>query len=541
MAPGIAVRAANFESRSVYHSPDPAGYAAWVGFYPGEAGQWYLSFVENVTPDEPLPAMTPEQWYAFSIPVGYEQSRYRQEHVILESGDGLQTWQPVSRAVLSATGTFSDVRTRDGRFLRFVWGCYGRARDLHAGSIYYVSADDGGTWEKQPPFHDRRFASYPHRARTLGDGTIVLALPLSRLWSVDQPRACVDLNARGSCQMHLCFSADQGRTWSGPLPLYGGQDVSETDFVELPSGDLLCINNSIFANPGRQLVYRTATGFVPGPFEASHTPERVPETVCATEDGILVGCMRGPWYAVSDDEGLSWEPLQGLPPADRIRGHVYQPYVQHLGGGRIACAGHFGADDPVGLKQHENYIMLHTFGLEVRQRSQQTRIEVRRDYDERTGRYLNAYTLTLTCQGRALPGMELEFWYAERWLLDEEALQGMDAADEPLTEPPVPLGESPAAYDNHGRRTLAERMALGGTTLRVTTDALGQAHVSLPQLDRIQYIHHSIRFVVRFNWDRRYPEYRPVQTLQYEFYSLMYQDGPRARGLSPSAGGPLPG
>ena len=58
--------------------------------------------------------------------------------------------------------------------------------------------------------------------------------------------------------MSLYFSYDQGNVWEGPLPIFGGQYVSETDFVELPGGDLLCINNSFFANPGRQRIYRSA-------------------------------------------------------------------------------------------------------------------------------------------------------------------------------------------------------------------------------------------------------------------------------------------
>ena len=57
-------------------------------------------------------------------------------------------------------------------------------------------------------------------------------------------------------EMMLFFSHDEGRTWSNPLPIFSGQTVSETDFVELPDGNLLFFNNSIFANPGRQFVYR---------------------------------------------------------------------------------------------------------------------------------------------------------------------------------------------------------------------------------------------------------------------------------------------
>jgi hypothetical protein len=301
--------------------------------------------------------------------------------------------------------------------------------------------------------------------------------------------------------------------------------VSETDFAELPSGDLVCVNNSIFARPGRQVVHRTNHGFVPGSYELSTTPDRVPETVCLTEGGLLVGCMRGPWYAVSDDEGLTWEPLAGLPPVEEIRGHVYQPYIQYLGRGEVACAGHFGADDPIALKRHANYIMLHRFALQARQPTGAVRIRVSRPYDVDTGRYPNVYLLHLTSGGRPMPGVELAFWYAERWEFEEEVLRRMDEADGPLSELPVGVDDSPPSYDNYGRRTLEERMALGGKTLCLLTDEQGMARVELPHLDRIKYIHHSIRFVVRFNWDGRYPHYRRVQTMQYEFYSVMHWEG----------------
>jgi len=67
---------------------------------------------------------------------------------------------------------------------------------------------------------------------------------------------------------------------------------------------------------------------------------------------------------------------------------------------------------------------------------------------------------------------------------------------------------------------LAERMARGGTLLRVLTDAAGQARVALPALDQVEYLHHTIQLVVRFNADRDDPGFRPAQTPQFEFYTL---------------------
>src|SRR4029077_671306 len=143
---------------------------------------------------------------------------------------------------------------------------------------------------KLPAFHDSHFASFPHRLRTLRDGTLLLAVPLAPRWGegTDRPvRAAVRLDTPNDMQMTLFFSHDQGRTWNGPLPVFGGQNVSETDFVEVPSGDLLLVNNSIFATPARHSAYRAGNRCTPGPLQQVRSG-RVPETVCLTADGLLV-------------------------------------------------------------------------------------------------------------------------------------------------------------------------------------------------------------------------------------------------------------
>ena len=82
----------------------------------------------------------------------------------------------------------------------------------------------------------------------------------------------------------------------------------------------------------------------------------------------------------------------------------------------------------------------------------------------------------------------------------------MGAADGPLAAQPVGVDDSPPAYDNFGRHTLEEPMALGGATVLAVTYEQGWARVALPHMDRTRYIHHGIRFVVRSKEDRRYPE-----------------------------------
>jgi hypothetical protein len=287
--------------------------------------------------------------------------------------------------------------------------------------------------------------------------------------------------------MTLCFSSDQGHNWTLPLPIYAGNAVSETDFVELPSGDLLCINNSIFANPGRQIIYRTNKGFIPGPFERSCS-KVVPETVAITEDDLLVGCMRAGSYYWSDDLGMNWYRLEGIP---KLGPEVYQPWIQYLGNGRFANAGHFGGDSYYG--ELDQYVSIHFFKVEVLRKTKNTRLELERDFDESASRWRNSYTLKLTCDGQPLADKEIEFWFVER---------------------------GKPGDDSHGKFLLEERMKMGGELIRVRTNAKGIAGVAIPRLDTIEYIHHYIQLVARFNWDHHDPDYKPAQTPQFQFYSF---------------------
>jgi hypothetical protein len=331
--------------------------------------------------------------------------------------------------------------------------------------------------------------------RTLRDGTLVLCIPLAHRWGegTDYPtRTAMRLDVAADMQMMLCFSHDEGRTWSGPLPIYGGQNVSETDFVELPDGNLLFFNNSIFANPGRQFVYRDGSAYVPGPLQRVHSGT-VPETVCLTDDGILVGCMRAGAYFWSDDLGQTWEPLQGIP--DTIE--VYQPWIQYLGDGRVACAGHYGADDPVGLR--DQYVSIHTFRVRVARRRADTRLWIERHFDEARAGYLNQYTISLTADGAPLANKELEVWYVGR--------------DQP-------------GYDSFAGTPLAERMKLGGRTVRLRTGADGKATLRLPEFDGIADVHTSYQMVVRFNADGLDSDHKPAQLPQVEYYAYGKVDPP---------------
>jgi len=92
-----AVRAVDFESRPVYRSLQRPSYTSWVSFFPGERNQWYLTCEEVTRPERPLPRLSPQRWYEFGLPNGYDKSPLKMEMVILESRDQMKTWKVVSR------------------------------------------------------------------------------------------------------------------------------------------------------------------------------------------------------------------------------------------------------------------------------------------------------------------------------------------------------------------------------------------------------------------------------------------------------------
>lgn len=486
---GPAVRATDFKSAKVYQSAEHPSYTSWVSFFPGEHGQWYLGCEEVKTAEKASERGSKEWVYGMSLPRGYDQSKYLMELVLLESDDKLKTWKPISREPVKASGgSFAQARSKDGKFLRFVWACYSTDPATKPNEIYYQSDDNGKSWRKQPPFVNERFAWYPHRLRTLRDGTMVLCAPRASRWGerTEYPiRAAMKLDTISDMEMMLFFSHDQGKTWSGPVPILAGQNVSETDFVELPKGDLLFVNNSIFATPGRQIVYREGNRFTPGPLERVHSGT-VPETVCLTEDGVMIGCLRPGTYYWSDDLGQNWQPLDGAPSTIE----VYQPWIQYLGNGKVACAGHLGADDPI--HSRDQYVSLHTFNVHVLQKTAETRLWIERGFDAGKKNFLNSYTILLTSNGAPLAGKDIQVWCVAR--------------DAP-------------GYDSWNKTSLEERMKAGGKSVTLRTGSDGKAKLDLPEFDGITNIHASYQMVVRFNADHKYVEHKPAQLPQLEFYA----------------------
>jgi hypothetical protein len=201
---------------------------------------------------------------------------------------------------------------------------------------------------------------------------------------------------------------------------------------------------------------------------------------------VLIGCQRPGTYYCSTDLGQNWQPLEGVPASDE----VYQPWIHYLGGEKVACAGHLGADDPIGGR--DQYISLHTFNIRVLQKTSNARLWIERDFDEKTKNFLNAYTISLTAGNRPIAEKDVQVWYVAR--------------DTP-------------GYDSWNSKPLPERMKLGGKTMTLKTDSAGKARLVLREFDGITNIHASYQLVIRFNPEHQYPEYNPTELPQLEFYA----------------------
>jgi hypothetical protein len=484
------VRAIEFRSTKVYQSKQRPSYTSWVSFFPGnKPDEWYMGCAELTRPAKSTTRATTRFVYEMSLPRGYDTSRYLQQLVLLKSTDAMQSWNVISRTPTSANGgSFGQACTPNGMLHRFIWACYSPDPNTKTSDIYQLSQDGGKTWAAGPTFVSDRFAWYPQRLRTLRDGTLVLCAPRAAKWGngTDYPiRAAMRLDVVSDMEMLLYFSHDQGKIWSNALPIFSGQTVSETDFVELPDGNLLSINNSIFATPGRQLVYRDGNRFTPGPLERVHSGT-VPETVCLTENGLLIGCHRPGTYHWSDDLGQNWHPLEGPPSTNE----VYQPWIHYLGNNQVACAGHYGADDPIGGRDQS--INLHRFAISGTRNVALPRLWIQRGFDAQQQRFLNSFTVSLTAGEKPLAGKDIDVWYVSR---------------------------GTPGYDSFNSKPLEERIKLGGKRVALRSDRNGNATLNLPEFDGVDDIHASYQLVIRFNVDRHDRDYASAELPQLEYYA----------------------
>jgi hypothetical protein len=285
------------------------------------------------------------------------------------------------------------------------------------------------------------------------------------------------------CIPAIFYSEDDGKTWTNPQAILPGILAAEPDFVELPNGDLLIINSLVqHGAAARQYIHKTRQGWVPGPVFKIE-PDAVPESVCCTSDGLLVGSRRCGPYSCSNDEGDTWYEIEGLP----ICG--YQPRTIELKDGRFLTAWHMYGDCCFG--EYDQFVGAHIFSLE-RTMPGRTKLELWRDLNEKKTKYLNSFTATLTADGKPIPGRKVVFTIQHRY----RDTYGYGTASTPEPYP-----------------------------LEAVTDREGQAQVHLEYFDRERQIHSSYSIRASFTPGENDLALAPCESSRIEVYGVTAERG----------------
>jgi hypothetical protein len=483
-------RAVQVEERVIYHPPENPGFAAWVQLWQEPSGDLSVKFLERRKPRdgervEP-PPFDAHKWEAIGLPAQYNFANLVNETVFMRSADAGASWRETARSREvelnqgADSGCMSPIALPDGRLLSLSWGMPGCLRE---------SRDGGKTWQRLRELMDPRFYDVaPFAMRMLSDKqTLVILNAYAPSWGEGKRvpgRLHSKPGTRTAWQSALHFSTDFGKTLSPPLPIFPGVPVTEADFCELPAGDLLFIHHKMFAGPGgkahRQLIRKTSTGWVPEAME--EIGDDAPEIFLRTKDGYLVGTSRNAPYVWSDDDGVSWYPVEGIP-----RGE-YQPRAMLLPDDRLLFAWHKGGDLPYG--QADMYIGQHTFKFEVIKPLARTQLKLSRVFDPDAKKYICAFDAALTTtDGKPVAGKPIEFSIVGR--------------DEPGYEPFG--GAMPWV---RGRKQV------------ITTDDKGVARISFPEQAAITDIHRSFQVAARFDPERTDQNYQRSTSLTIEYYAV---------------------
>jgi hypothetical protein len=479
--------AEGFKESVIYHPPENPGFAAWVQLWREPRGDLMVKFIERRTPKVPRPQVIDvHKWETLGLPAVYNFSNLDTEQIYMRSTDGAKSWQEVSRAPErelgreSSSGLASPITLADGRMLGLTWGMPGCLRQ---------STDQGKTWTTVRELMDPKFYDVaPFSMRLLRDGkTLIIYCPYMHAWGpgTDRPtRLAGTPGVRTTYQGSIFWSEDSGKTLHGPIPMYPGVPVTETDFCELPSGDLLFVHHKMYNGTAhRQLVRRTKFGFVPEEMQACGLD--APEIFVRTREGYLVGASRNGPYYWSDDDALTWHAVEGAPACG------YQPRALLLDDNRVLFTWHHGGD--LAYKEADEWIGQHVFTLKVLQPRRRTRLRLERFYDAAQKRYICAFTATLTdSDGKPVANQPVEFSVVGR--------------DEP-------------GYEPFGGATPWVK----GKITRGETDEKGVARVDYPEQQKVESVHKSFQVCARFNPDQKIAGFVPSTSMVMEYYAVTPQ------------------
>jgi hypothetical protein len=258
----------------------------------------------------------------------------------------------------------------DGTLVRCIWptGAYPSVDVSDSGSVER-SLDRGKTWGDRTYFLPRKeYRTWPTLIRPLRDGRLVL---FAGCWlrgdcsggtRTDYPPGQEGMTPSMTKMMFV--SSDKGKTWSKPIVLMPTKvgACEESDFCELPNGDLLWIHRTEHGGDSfrmQSVVRKQGDTFVPGKCEPAPFPHTGYPCVLLTGEGVVLHLaqIESHW---STDEGKTWGKLfvDGKP-----LGTHYYPKAIQMADGKIVCIGHRGSDDAYGTV--DQAVVQQTFRLKV--------------------------------------------------------------------------------------------------------------------------------------------------------------------------------
>ena len=325
----------DFQEREIYHSPETPGYTSWVGLW--------------------------------QLPNGTIQSNFSQiaggvsSAPVIQSTDGAQTWSLVPDYVPRGTCRGMAVLD-DGAMVRPRWNS-----DVNGIGYIDRSTDGGRTWSDPIYFMPaEQYRAWPSLIRPLSDGRLVL---MAGVWERDPGAEWPN----PKIEKKMFLSSDQGQTWGEPITLMTIEEgaCEESDFVELPNGDLMWIHRAEHFSPDgayptsylgstrmQSISQKTGDTFVSLPPETLPWPHSGYPCELMTQEGIILDlCTTGSHW--SADNGKTWNSLMAN--GSLVTTHYYPKAIQ-TEDGTIVVVAHRGGDDIPGTV--DQAIILQTFRLQ---------------------------------------------------------------------------------------------------------------------------------------------------------------------------------
>ena len=342
------VSASEFAERTIYHSPQTPGYTAWCTLWKARDGSLRLAF-EQVTG----PVEAPDERQNVTV--------------LLGSNDQGKTWTKL-RQVPARAGTHDDhgiyaapasssfcghgmAVLPDGTWVTGLWA----GGDRRSGYLQR-SDDEGKTWSGPIyPLDPAVYKTYPTQIHRLRDGRLLLVAGVVRQ---------ADAASAKWLLKEFFQSRDGGKTWEPiwTMPAATGL-CEESDFAELPGGDLLAVHRAEHYN-GRKYINsdRLQNVFHPdggswtiGPVRPAPFPHSgFPELLTLRRGPVLHVATDGVWWTA--DGGNRWHRLD-------LPGSPYYPQAVELAGGAALVVGHKGGDNVYG--SGDQSIVQQTFRIHV--------------------------------------------------------------------------------------------------------------------------------------------------------------------------------